>query len=63
VNAPIPNTILLLLLSLERYKAQSRTLLLHLASSLHISTNELTKLEKDIAHGLLTAAEHMSGDA
>ena len=59
----ILNAILLLLLSLESYKAHSRTLLLHLASSLHISTEELTEMEKDVAHGLLTAAEHMSGDA
>ena len=59
----ILNAILLLLLSLESYKAHSRTLLLHLASSLHISTEELIEMEKDVAHGLLTAAEHMSGDA
>jgi hypothetical protein len=57
------NAMLLLLLSLESYKAHSRTLLLHLASSLHITTHELTKMEKEVAHGLLTAAEHMSGDA
>ena len=59
----ILNAILLLLLSLESYKAHSRTLLLHLASSLHLPTNEMTQMEKDVAHGLLTAAEHMSGDA
>lgn len=62
-RSTIMNAMLLLLLSLESYKAQSRILLLHLASSLHISSNELTKMEMDVAHGLLTAAEHMSGDA
>ena len=61
-RSTILNAMLLLLLSLESYNAHSRTLLLHLASSLHISTNELAKMEKDIAQGLLTAAEHMSGD-
>jgi hypothetical protein len=59
----ILNAMLLLLLSLESYKAHSRTLLLHLASSLHLSASELTKMEKEVAHGLLTAAEQMSGDA
>ena len=62
-RSTILNAMLLLLLSLKSYKAHSRTLLLHLASSLNISSNDLTKMEKDVARGLLTAAEHMSGDA
>lgn len=62
-RSTILNAMLLLLLSLESYKAHSRILLLQLASSLHISTNEVTKMEKEVAQSLLTAAEHMSGDA
>lgn len=57
------NAVLLLLLSLESYKSHSRTFLLHLASSLHITTHELTRMEKEVAHSLLTAVEHISGDA
>lgn len=59
----ILNAILLLLLSLERYSAHSRTLLLRLASSLHVSATALTKMETDIAHGLLVAAEKMDASA
>jgi hypothetical protein len=62
-RSTILNAMLLLILSLESYQAHSRTLLLRLASTLHISTNELTKMEEDIAQGLITAAEHMSGEA
>jgi Protein of unknown function (DUF726) len=57
------NAILLLLLSLESYTAHSRTLLLRLASSLHIPVARLTKMEKDIAVGLLTAASHMDASS
>ena len=59
----ILNSILLLLLSLETYAAHSRTLLMRLASSLNISPTALTKMEKDIALGLLTAASKMDGSA
>jgi Protein of unknown function (DUF726) len=57
------NAILLLLLSLESYIAHSRTLLLRLASSLGIPTSRLTKMEKDIAVGLLAAASHMDASS
>ncbi len=59
----ILNSILLLLLSLESYTAHSRTLLLRLSSALHISPSRLTKMEKDIAVGLLTAASHMDASS
>lgn len=52
---------LLLLLSLEHYNAQSRILLLHIASSLHLPLHILSENEVKIAQGLLEAAKHMSG--
>ncbi|KAK7897921.1 hypothetical protein LTR67_004553 [Exophiala xenobiotica] len=58
-RSTILNAILLLLLSLETYRAHSRTLMLRLASSLHISVGELSKMEKDTAYGLLVAATKM----
>lgn len=57
------NAILLLLLSLESYTAHSRTLLLRLSSSLQIPVSRLTKMEKDVAVGLLTAASHMDASS
>ena len=58
-RSTIINAILLMLLSLETYRAHSRTLLIRLAISLHISLAEVTKMEKDTAFGLLTAAAKM----
>jgi hypothetical protein len=52
---------LLLLLSLEHYNAQSRILLLHIASSLHLPLHILSQQEVKVAQGLLEAAKHMSG--
>ena len=52
---------LLLLLSLEHYNAQSRILLLHIASSLHLPLHILSAHEVKVAQGLLEAAKHMSG--
>lgn len=57
------NSVLLLLLSLEHYNAQSRILLLHIASSLHLPLHILSAQEVKIAQGLLEAAKHMSGSS
>ncbi|KIW11625.1 hypothetical protein PV08_10927 [Exophiala spinifera] len=63
-RSTVLNAILLLLLSLEAYRAHSRTLMLRLAASLHISSGEVSKMEKDIAYGLLAAASKMdAGDS
>ena len=59
----IVNAILLLLLSLESYTAHSRTLLLRLAPSLHVSVSDLSKMEEDTAVGLLTAASEMDASS
>lgn len=54
--------LVLLLLSLEQYPSQSRILLLHIASSLELSSSDLNHYESQIAHGLLEAASHMSAE-
>lgn len=59
----ILNAMLLLLLSLETYTAHSRTMLLRLSSSLHIPVSRMTRMEKDVAIGLLTAASHMDASS
>ena len=56
------HSVLLLMLSLEHYKAHSRTLLLHLTSSLGLSVTLLSKDESKVARGLLEAAENMTAD-
>ena len=58
-RSTIINSLLLLLLSLESYRAHSRTLLVRLTLTLHISLAELTKMESTTAFGLLTAAAKM----
>ncbi|EXJ57562.1 hypothetical protein A1O7_07910 [Cladophialophora yegresii CBS 114405] len=58
-RSTIVNALLLLLLSLESYRAHSRTLMIRLAISLGASVAELTKMEQDTAWGLLTAAAKM----
>ena len=58
-RALIVHSVLLLLLSLEKYQSYSRTLLLHLTTSLDLSVSFLAQDEEKIASGLLTAAEHM----
>ncbi|EXJ67725.1 uncharacterized protein A1O5_09071 [Cladophialophora psammophila CBS 110553] len=58
-RSTIIKAILLLLLSLESYRAHSRVLLVRLAVSLRISAAEVSKMEKDTAYGLLTAAANM----
>lgn len=56
-RSAIVNAVLLLLLSLESYRAHSRTLLICLCSSLNVTPAELSKMEKDTALGLLKIAE------
>lgn len=55
------HALLLLLLSLERYDARSRVLLLITASSLHVPAQHLITQETQTAHVLVNAAQ-MSGD-
>ena len=56
------NAILLLLLSLESYRAHSRTLLTRLCTSLSLSVAELTQMEKNTALGLLKIADASGKD-
>jgi len=56
------NSTLLLLLSLEHYESQSRILLLHIASSLHLSLGILTENEVKVAKTLLEVAKKMSAE-
>ncbi|KIX99791.1 uncharacterized protein Z520_04427 [Fonsecaea multimorphosa CBS 102226] len=58
-RSTIIKAILLLLLSLEAYRAHSRVLLVRLAVSFGVSVAEVSKMEKDTAYGLLTAAAKM----
>jgi len=62
-RALILHSILLLLLSLEHYQAYSRTLLLHLTTSLGLDVSFLAHDESKVARGLLAAAENMKADA
>lgn len=52
----ILHCVLLLLLSLEHYPAQSRVLLMRLASSLGLEADLLAEHEKSVAQGLLASA-------
>ena len=58
----ILHSLLLLLLSLERYNAPSRVFLLHLASSLKLPHHLITEDEQKVAKGLLEAAKQLSGE-
>ncbi|PGH23505.1 hypothetical protein AJ80_02459 [Polytolypa hystricis UAMH7299] len=58
----ILNALLLLLLSLEHYSAHSRVLLLRVAASLGLSSNDLADHEIKVAKGLLSTAKQMSAD-
>ncbi|KAL1965579.1 hypothetical protein VTN77DRAFT_5663 [Rasamsonia byssochlamydoides] len=58
----ILHSLLLLLLSLKHYSAHSRVLLLHVASSLGLSLEDLNHDEAKVARGLLDAAVMMSAD-
>jgi len=53
----ILHSLLLLLLSLETYSAESRVLLLQITSSLELPLQTLTTDESKVAHGLLEAAK------
>lgn len=61
-KALILHSMLLLLLSLEKYHAQSRILLLHLTTSLGLSIKYLGHDESKVARGLLSAAENLKAD-
>lgn len=57
------HSLLLLLLSLESYSAESRILLLQITSSLHLPLSMLTDDENKVAQGLLEAAKkNMNAD-
>lgn len=56
------HSLFLLLLSLEHYNAQSRTLLLNLTSSLKLPLKSLEEDEAKIAKGLLEQAKELSAD-
>lgn len=56
------HAMLLLLLSLKQYVPQSRVLLLHIASSLHLPLHVLAEDEVKVAQTLVEAAKHMSAD-
>lgn len=61
-RALILHSVLLLMLSLEHYQAYSRTLMLHLTTSLGLSVRFLANDESKIARGLLAAAENLKAD-
>lgn len=56
------HSVLLLLISLERYSARSRILLLYLTSSLKIGAKALQEEEVKIAKGLLESAQQINAD-
>ncbi|KAI4272233.1 MAG: hypothetical protein LQ337_005442 [Flavoplaca oasis] len=56
------HSVLLLLISLERYSARSRVLLLYLTSSLKIGAKALQEEEVKIAKGLLESAQQINAD-
>ncbi|KAF2212354.1 hypothetical protein CERZMDRAFT_68018 [Cercospora zeae-maydis SCOH1-5] len=58
----ILHCVLLLLLSLEHYHAESRILLLRLSTSLELPIDVLGRDESKVARGLLAAAENMTAD-
>ncbi|KXT10836.1 hypothetical protein AC579_1950 [Pseudocercospora musae] len=61
-RALIMHSLLLLLLSLEHYHAESRTLLLRISTSLDLPPDVLGQDESKTARALLAAAENMSAD-
>ncbi|KAL8916812.1 MAG: hypothetical protein Q9172_006093, partial [Xanthocarpia lactea] len=56
------HSVLLLLISLERYSARSRVLLLYLTSSLKLGAKVLQEEEVKIAKGLLESAQQINAD-
>ncbi|WPH04991.1 Hypothetical protein R9X50_00788900 [Acrodontium crateriforme] len=61
-RALIVHSILLLMLSLENYQAHSRTLMVHLTTSLNLPISVLAHDESKISRGLLTAAENLNAE-
>ncbi|KAI9712777.1 MAG: hypothetical protein M1820_001399 [Bogoriella megaspora] len=61
-RALILHSLILLMLSLERYAAHSRILLLYMVTSLDLTVVFLAGEESKIARGLLEAANQMSAD-
>lgn len=61
-RALILHSVLLLLLSLEHYRAESRVLLLRLTTSLGLPIELLGQDESKVARGLLTVAESINAD-
>ncbi len=61
-RSAILNALLLMLLSLETYRAHSRTFLLRLCTSISLSAAELTQMEKNTALGLLKIADASDQD-
>jgi len=59
----VTQAVLLLLLSLERYDARSRTFLLILASSLRVPMDVVIALESETAKTLIAVSKQMSADA
>ncbi|KAI5853584.1 hypothetical protein BZA05DRAFT_323199, partial [Tricharina praecox] len=59
----ILSSLLLLVLSTERYDARSRVLLTRLCAELGVSVQKLAELEASTAASLLAAARHMSAEA
>ncbi|KAL8751714.1 MAG: hypothetical protein Q9184_005982, partial [Pyrenodesmia sp. 2 TL-2023] len=56
------HSVLLLLISLERYTARSRVLLLYLTSSLKLGTKALQEEELKVAKGLLESAQQINAE-
>ncbi|KAI4173002.1 MAG: hypothetical protein LQ346_008491 [Caloplaca aetnensis] len=56
------HSVLLLLISLERYTARSRVLLMYLTSSLKLGTKALQEEELKIAKGLLESAQQINAE-
>ncbi|KAI1328492.1 DUF726-domain-containing protein [Xylariaceae sp. FL0255] len=61
-RALVLQSLLLLMLSLQHYNAHSRTLLVHITTSLGLPIKILSQEERKVAQGLLEAAKHMSAD-
>ncbi|RPB00977.1 DUF726-domain-containing protein [Choiromyces venosus 120613-1] len=59
----VTQAVLLLLLSLEKYDARSRTFLLILASSLRVPADVVITLESETAKTLIAVSKQMSADA
>lgn len=59
----VTQAVLLLLLSLEKYDARSRTFLLILASSLRVPVDVVIELESETAKTLIAVSKQMSADA